>query len=115
MEYRRENNGWLTFHEHWGWVIMGIFIALGVTLPEWIGKLSDTIQWLWLATSFGLMIFGGGLIMYAKMPVYRRGRFFTFGPKSVPVTLIGCYRWGWWIFGGGVLGAVLLICSTTWM
>jgi hypothetical protein len=67
--------------------------------------------WIWFfAASFALMIFGGSLIGYAKFPVYRSGRFFTFGVKSVPEHLAGFYRWGWRVFlFGVVLGLCLLL------
>jgi hypothetical protein len=47
--------------------------------------------------------FGGGLIGCAKFPVYRSGRFFTFGAKSIPEHLAGYYSWGWRVF---LFGAV---------
>ena len=31
-----------------------------------------------------LLVSGAALIVYAKIPVYRRGKFVTFGPKSIP-------------------------------
>ena len=48
--------------------------------------------------AFTLLILGGSLIVYAKLPVYHSGRFFTFGIKSVPAHLTGYYRWGWRVF-----------------
>jgi hypothetical protein len=57
------------------------------------------------------MILGGTLIGYAKFPVYRSGRFLTFGFTSVPPRLSRYYRWGWWIFLSGVVLALSLLSS----
>ncbi len=44
--------------------------------------------WLWFFfVALVLLISNGGLIIYAKLPVYRSGRFFTLGLKSVPAHL----------------------------
>jgi hypothetical protein len=57
------------------------------------------------------MILGGGLIGFAKLPVYRTGHFFTFGAESVPERLRGFYRWGRRAFVFGVLLSLCLFLS----
>ncbi len=57
------------------------------------------------------MNLGGFLIAYAKLPVYRSGRFFTFGLNSVPEHLRGFYRWGWRVFLFGVVLSLCLLLS----
>jgi hypothetical protein len=61
--------------------------------------------------SMVLLISGATLIVYAKIPVYRSGRFFTFGVKSVPERLTGHYRWGWRVFLFGVVLSLCLLLS----
>jgi hypothetical protein len=59
----------------------------------------------WLAVcacSIALQIIGATLIAYAKLPLYRSGRFFTFGVKSISAPLTAHYRWGWRVFLLGV-------------
>ena len=58
-----------------------------------------------------LLISGATLILYAKLPVYRSGRFFTFGVKSVPERLAGHYCWGCRIFLFGVVLSLCLLLS----
>ena len=61
-------------------------------------RLSGTL-WIWFyVASLSLMIVGGGLISYAKFPIYRSGQFFTFGLRSVPKQLQRFYCWGWLVF-----------------
>ena len=107
MDYRKQNNGLLTFLEHWNILIfVGIALAASCAL-DFFMQLSGA-PWIWfLMGGFAFMICGGGLIGYAKFPVYRSGRFFTFGLKSVPVHLQRAYRWGWRLF---VFGVVLSVC-----
>ena len=107
MEYRTQSNGWQTFHEHFGFPII-IFICLmatfftGLSGDSWIGC---------YAASFVLMVLGACLIGWAKLPIYRGGRFLTFGLKSVPRNLQGYYRWGWGLFFLGVGLALCLLLS----
>ena len=68
--------------------------------------------WLWFfLAGFALLVSGGCLIACAKLPVYRSGRFFTFGRKSVPAHLQAVYRWGWRVFLFGVVLSLCLLLS----
>jgi hypothetical protein len=107
VDHQKENNGRLTFLEHWGFIVPTLTIFGVFTVIEFFRHLTGA-PWIWLfAASFSLMISGGCLIGYAKFPVYRSGRFFTFGIKSVPRHLTGFYRWGLRLF---LLGAILGLC-----
>ena len=99
-----------TFLEHWGFVVVAVIAVLASQVLMFFMRLSGT-PWIWFfVASFALMTVGGGLICYAMLPVYRRGRFFAFGVKSVPEYLAGHYRWGWRVFlFGVVLGLCLLL------
>ena len=111
MDYRKQDNGLLTFFEHWNIVIAAVFAVIAFKVFDFFMRLSGA-PWLWcFLASFTLMIVGGGLITYAKLPVYRAGRFFTFGLKSVPGHLQPLYRWGWRVFLFGVVLSLCLLLS----
>jgi hypothetical protein len=107
MDYRKHGNGVLTFLAHWNILIVGLLALIASKVLDFFMQLSGA-PWIWfLMGAFALMIFGGGLISYAKLPVYRTGRVFTFGLKSVPPHLQALYRWGW---RGFLFGVVLSPC-----
>ncbi|MBI3874440.1 MAG: hypothetical protein HY300_00405 [Verrucomicrobia bacterium] len=96
------------FLEHWGVTLICAIIGVlaGQILPFFVNL--NGASWIYFFVASGaLMISGGALIAYAKFPVYRNGRFFTFGAASVPDQLTGFYRWGWRLF---LFGAILSLC-----
>jgi hypothetical protein len=108
MDRHGQSNGLETFLEHWG-ILITVLIAL--VAGKFITWLSGA-PWVWFrAAAFAFMIGGAGLIGYAKLPVYRSGRFLTFGVKSVPQQLRGYYQWGWRVFLFGVVLALFLLLS----
>ena len=107
METQKDSNGLRTFFEHWNITFVAIVAVLASQVLMFFTNLCGTPWICFFVASFTLMIFGGGLIGYAKFPVYRSGRFFTFGVKTVPEHLRGCYRWGWRVF---LFGVVLSLC-----
>jgi hypothetical protein len=111
MDYDRQHNGLLTFIEHW-WLATGaVVILLAVQAFTFFTQLKG-IPWIWFCNvSFGLMLVGAALIAYAKFPVYRSGRFFTLGLKSVPPHLQNFYLWGWRMFLVGVALSLCLMLS----
>jgi hypothetical protein len=110
MEYRSRSNGLGTFLQHWGFIVIVFVAALASQGLMFFTRLTGA-PWIWFfVAGFALMLAGAGLIAYAKLPVYRSGRFFTFGVKSVPGDMKGHYRWGWRMFlFGVVLGLCLLL------
>lgn len=111
MEHQSRSNGLRTFVEHWGLLLTAVIAVLGSQVLLFFTRLSGT-PWIWFfVASFALMAAGGGLIVYAKLPVYRSGRFFRFGLKSVPEHLQRFYRWGWRVFLFGVVLALCLLLS----
>jgi len=85
-----------------------LIISLATSVVfSFFGNLTGKPWIYFLIASNVLLITGAALILYAKIPIYRSGRFFTFGVKTVPVRLSGFYRWGWRIF---LLGVVLSLC-----
>lgn len=111
MDRQGHSNGWETFLEHWGLLITAIIAVITGKVLDFFMGLSG-MPWIWFfVASFGFMVFGGALIVRAKLPVYRSGRWFSFGLKSVPAPLHGVYRWGWRMFLFGVVLALCLLLS----
>jgi len=111
METQKDSRGWRTFFEHWNLALIAIVAVLTMQVLDFFTHLCGTPWICFFVASFALMLFGGGLIAYAKFPVYRRGRIFTFGMQSVPEHLRGFYRWGWRVFCFGVLLSCCLFLS----
>jgi hypothetical protein len=111
MDYRKQTNGWRTFQEHWSISFVG-FTALVTSLVIGFFMRLNGTPWIgFLIASFAFMTLGGGLITYAKLPVYQSGRFLTFGLNSIPEPLQGSYRWGWGVFLFGVVLSLCLLLS----
>jgi hypothetical protein len=110
MDRQSHGNGLETFLEHWGILFTVVVIVVAGQLLMFFMALSGK-PWIWcFVIAFGSMIIGGTLIGCAKLPVYRSGRFLTFGANSVPGQLLAHYRWGWRMFlFGAVLGLCLLL------
>jgi hypothetical protein len=107
MDYRKDSNGAFTFSEHWCFSFIAIVAVLVSQVLMFFTDLCGTAWVGFFMASFALMILGGSLIGYAKFPVYRSGRFFTFGLGSIPENLRIFYRWGWRLF---LLGVGLSLC-----
>jgi hypothetical protein len=111
METNKNKNGWQTFLENWWLLFAGISVLLGFQLLNFFGSLSSGSWICCIIASFALMLSGAGFIIHAKMPVYRSGRYFTFGFKSVPARMQRVYRWGWGIYLIGLALALFLLLS----
>jgi len=111
MEYQCESNGWRTFWENFWLPVIALTAIVASLVLTFFSNLSDQ-PWidLFIAT-MALLVSGAVLILYAKLPAYLSGRFFTFGLKSVPKRLAGFYRWGWCVFLSGVTLSLLLSLS----
>jgi hypothetical protein len=111
MDTLRQSNGLRTFLEYWGSLLIAVVAVLASQALMFFTRLTGA-PWIWFfVASIVLLIVGGGLIGYAKFPVYRSGRFFTFGVRSVPERLRGFYRWGWRAFLFGVVLSLCLLLS----
>ncbi|MGH8024109.1 MAG: hypothetical protein ACRED1_11035 [Limisphaerales bacterium] len=110
METSKDTNGLQTFLEHWEFALLAVFAIVILLIVDFFLNLRE---WPWIIlcfASFALMICGAVLIGSAKPPVYRDGRFFTFGVNSVPDRSRRLYRLGWRLFLFGVsLSACLLL------
>lgn len=102
---------WIPFLEHWGMLLTVVAVFLAMQVFLFFVNLTGTAWICFLAGSFTLMLSGATLIVYAKTPAYRSGRFFTFGVKSVPEHLVRHYRWGWRLFLAGMVVGLCLLLS----
>lgn len=92
-------------------ILTAVMVFLGSEVLMFFTNLSGTLWIYFFVASFVLLFSGCALIACAKFPVYRSGRFFTFGLKSVPQHLLGYYRWGWRVFLFGVILGLCLLLS----
>jgi hypothetical protein len=84
-------------------IIPAIAILAGALLPV-LSKLktANVDNLFWSGLGFGFL--GIVLLFFARLPLYRQRRFFTFGPKELPTF----HRKLYWIAYAMVLLAVLL-------
>ena len=112
MDYRGKDNGWITFLEHWGLALTAAISLLTAQLFLYLINLSG-VPWIaFFFVSLILLFLGAGLIVLAKLPLYRSGRFLTFGVKTIPDHLKSHYRWGWRVFLFGVVLSLWLLLSS---
>jgi hypothetical protein len=83
---------WLTFWCWWVIAIIGLvttrifFFFRGLTGTEWICC---------YIIALSIAAVGASLIFIAKIPLYRRRMFFTFGSRALPEQRRPFYRWGY--------------------
>jgi hypothetical protein len=107
MEFHSQSNGTRTFFEHW-WLLVVVAIAI-LTLQgfDFITSWSGA-HWIFCyANALVVAAVGVSLIFYAKLPLYRRRQFLTFGARPLPEHRRSFYRWGWRCV---LLAACLLAC-----
>jgi hypothetical protein len=109
MELHKQSNGLLTFLEHWGFLIFVLLLVAYIETVNFFTNLNGQPWINFFTAAMLLLITGAFLILRAKIPAYRSGRFLTFGLKSVPAPLARHYRWGWRLFSLGVLLSLCLL------
>lgn len=91
----------------WGLPVIAL-IAIGSSLIlNFFARLTGLP---WLCSYFiglAIALCGASLIFYAKLPLYRMRRFFTFGSHALPEQRRPFYRWGYCC---AILGILLLVC-----
>jgi len=71
------------------------FPILGLMM--WIGSLSflnDSERVFALSGASLVALIGVGLLVWAKLPLFRAGIYTSFGPSAIPATHRAYYRWG---------------------
>jgi len=66
----------------------------------------------WFVASIVTGILGVCLLIYARLPLYRQGKFLTFGPKDLPPRRLPAYRWAWRLVVLTIFMQVLLLVIT---
>jgi len=107
MDYRRENNGWGTFFEHFWFVGVPFSAMVGSLVLNFFRRLMG-VPWIFCYAAT-LVVAGIGIItiLYAKLPLYRRGILFTFGSATIPEERRRYYRWGYRCV---IFAVLLFIC-----
>lgn len=60
-------------------------------------------------TSLAAALLGAGSLCYAKLPLYRDGTYYSFGPQAIPASRRAFYYWGLGLALGGCALTALLI------
>jgi hypothetical protein len=91
----------------WGLLTIAL-VGVGTT---WVLNFSMRLTgmpWIWCyLMGIGVAALGVSLLFYAKLPLYRQRRFFTFGRRVLPEQRRPFYRWGYTCV---LLGALVLAC-----
>jgi hypothetical protein len=74
-------------------------------MGSWLLSLSGIEVYIGLSLAFLTAIVGAALLFWAKLPLYRAGIYFSFGPSAVPDDRKSFYYWGM----GLVIVALMLI------
>ncbi len=79
----------------WGVIAIAVIGILTSRLISFFVHLTGTRWILCYAMALLVAAFGTSLLVYAKLPLYRQRRFFTFGSKALPENGRSFYRWGY--------------------
>jgi hypothetical protein len=94
----------------WGGFVLLLVMVLTSELFRFFSRLTGG-PWIW-CYFIGLAVatLGVSLLFYAKLPLYRQRRFFTFGNRALPARRRPYYRWGYRciLIGVALLGCLLL-------
>jgi len=98
---------------HWLWLLgfqtlpIVIAIVVGLMLTGFVRAKQGDSFLVWIAVILALV--GLILLFLAKLPLYRKGRLFTFGSKSMPEKSGRVYRIAYALIGLGVVTMMLLL------
>lgn len=91
----------------WGPVLIAV---VGITTSSVLAFFSKLTGMPWICTYLGAVAIaavGIGLLFYAKLPLYRERRFFTFGPGPLLEERRPAY---WWGYRCAIFASVLFAC-----
>ena len=107
MDTHRQSNGLQTFLEHYWFLTIGVSAVLASLVLGFFSRLTGT-PWIWCyAVALLFAGIGVSLIFFAKLPLYRERRFFTFGSRALPEGRRVFYRWG---YRCAIFAVALLLC-----
>jgi hypothetical protein len=79
----------------WGFWVIAIIAILASQLLSFFSGLTG-MRWIWCyIIALVIAAVGASVIFYAKLPLYRQHRFFTFGSRALPESRRRFYRWGY--------------------
>jgi hypothetical protein len=88
-------------------IMMPILILSGCLLPYLsLAKSRGDVTLLYIALALGGV--GTVLLFFARLPLYRQRRFFTFGSRALDEHHRRLYRWAYRFIGGSVLLLLIL-------
>jgi hypothetical protein len=91
----------------WGLLIVAFVAIITTWVLDFFTQLTG-VPWICsYLIALSVAASGAGLIFYAKLPLYRERRFFTFGSRALPEQRRPFYRWG---YRCAALGILLLAC-----
>jgi ABC-type branched-subunit amino acid transport system permease subunit len=99
---------WLTV---WGHFVMFSTIVLVGELVYLFSSLTAARRIECYFGALTIAITGASLIFFAKLPLYRRRRFFTFGSRPLPEDRRPFYRWGYRCLAFAILVIVCLVVT----
>ncbi len=111
MEHQKENNGFQTFLEHWGFLVIVAMASISSWFVLFLTKLRGTAWICCFGGAVAVMVFGTALIGFAKTRFRLGDRFWIIRIQSGPEHLVGHFRWGWRLFLCGAVLAFFLLLS----
>ena len=91
----------------WGLVVVAFFSIGTSWLLAFFRRLTG-MPWIWCYVgAISVALVGIGLLFCAKLPLYRQGRFFSFGPGPLPEQRRPAYRWG---YRCAIFAVILFVC-----
>ena len=63
----------------------------------------------WFSIAMLFAVVGIGLMLYARIPLYRQGKFLSIGPKELPADRLPAYKWAWRLIGGAIVLQLIIL------
>jgi len=97
--------------------LAGCLPLVGLTMGSIIsGVVMSSIHhlglWVWFAGALVTGLTGICLLAYAKLPLYRQGKFNSFGGHEISEDRLTAYKWAWRLIVATMCMQVLLIVIT---
>jgi hypothetical protein len=91
----------------WGLIVIAVFSMVTSWLLTFFSGLTGA-PWIWgYMGAVCVALVGVGFLFYAKLPLYRERRFFTFGPGPLPQQRRSAY---WWGYRCAIFAVILFAC-----
>jgi hypothetical protein len=86
-----------------------ILLTVGCFVPVVVNAREGDPTLLWVAVAFAVI--GIVLLFFAKLPLYRQGKYLTFGSKALPQGRRKAYRIAYIFIGAGLLLMLALFAA----